>query len=174
MKKVIKSLIIAILYSSAAVGMHANASLLQINMSFDNDASSWGVYTHLNGGGYVATDAANARSGTKSGFVYSLIGWSGIGRNVVMPAWNIRNYYQCAAGIYSKGLASYFEVIDTATWTYLRPIAHNSGSSSYKKILSGSWTPPRSNVYLRYVANADLAGSFTYAYIDDAAIQCLY
>lgn len=91
---------------------------------------------------------------------------------MVISAWNIRNYSQCAAGIYSKGLASYFEVIDTST--YLRPLSHNAGSTSYKQVFSGTWTPPRPDVYLRYVANAGSTGSFTYAYVDDAVMQCLY
>lgn len=74
MKKLVKSLIVSVLCGSAFVGIQANASLRQITMSFDNDAASWGVYTHLNGDGYVSTDASNARSGTKSGFVYSFSG----------------------------------------------------------------------------------------------------
>src|SRR5690606_11257324 len=114
---------------------------------------------------YVSSDKNQARSGTKSGFVYSFSGWTGIGQNVVVPAFYTRNYSECAAGIYAKGLKSYFEVIDTKTWTYLRPLAHKSDSTSYKKILSGV-SKAKEQVYLRYVANAGTVGSFTYSYVD--------
>lgn len=152
----------------------AHADLWQKNMSFDNDESAWNVQTYQTGGGYISNNSANARSGSKSGFVYSISGWSGVGRNITLRNYSGRNYTLCAGGIYSKGLASYFEVIDTSTWTYLRPLAHTSGSTSYARLLSGTWNPPRSNVYFRYVANAGQAGGFTYSYVDDAIIQCLY
>lgn len=172
--KAIKSLISGLVVSSA-IGFAANAhaSLWQLSAGIEGDTSAWSVATYGSGGGYVDTNAANARTGSKSGFVFSTTQWSGIGRNVVVPSYNIRNYTNCAAGIYSKGLASYFEVIDTATWTYLRPLAHNTGSTSYKQLISGAWVA-RPQVYLRYVANAGLVGSFTYAYVDDAVVQCLY
>jgi hypothetical protein len=160
--------------SSAVVfATNAHASLMQLSAGLEGDTSAWRVETYGSGGGYVDTNAANARTGTKSGFVYSTTSWSGIGRNIVVPSYNVRNYTNCAAGIYSKGLASYFEVIDTATWTYLRPLAHNTGSTSYKQLISGSWAA-RPQVYFRYVAAASAVGSFTYAYVDDAVLQCLY
>ncbi len=172
--KSIKSLISGLVVSSAVgFAASAHASLMQFSAGLEGDTSAWGVYTYLSGGGYVDTNSVNARTGSKSGFVYSTTGWSGIGRNIVVPSYNVRNYTTCAAGIYSKGLASYFEVIDTATWTYLRPLAHNSGSTSYKQILSGTWNA-RPQVYFRYVAAASAVGSFTYAYADDAVLQCLY
>ena len=172
--KSIKSLISGLVVSLAVgVSVNSHASLMQLDVGLEGDTSLWRVETYLSGGGYVDTNATNARTGSKSGFVYSTTGWSGIGRNIVVPSYNVRNYTNCAAGIYSKGLASYFEVIDTATWTYLRPLAHNSGSTSYKQLASGSWAA-RSQVYFRYVAAASAVGSFTYAYADDAVLQCLY
>lgn len=168
-----KKLLATALFSSVIYASGASASIWQKNMTFDNDASSWGVYTHLDGGGYVSSSSSNARSGTKSGLVYSITGWSGIGRNITVSAFSSRNYSQCAGGIYAKGGKSYFEVIDTATWTYLRPLAHTSGSSSYKKLTSGTWAPKK-EVYFRYVANAGTAGGFTYSYVDDAVMQCAY
>ena len=151
----------------------ASASLWQsANMGFENDRSHWGVYAAGSGGG---TNNSNvARTGSKGGFLYAFTKWTGLGRNVVIPAFTIRNYYSCAARIYAKGGRSYFEVIDTSTWTYLRPLAHVKASTSYRNTLSGSWRPPRKDVYLRHVANAGLIGEFTHAYIDDALMQCLY
>ena len=168
--KVKQKILSCLLVCGSAYAATASAGVWQKNMSFDNDASSWGGQVSQSGSAYVNTSPSFARSGSKYGYMYAFSGWAGIGRSITIPSGSVGK--NCVAAIYTNGDASYLEVIDQATWTYLRPLAHSSGSSTYKQVNAGVWVAPRRNVYLRHVVPKSGSGSYSLARVDDSVMQC--
>jgi hypothetical protein len=131
-----------------------------------------------------------AHSGTGSWDLnLSVVGaWTGLGRTVQIP--QLAALHSCSAAIYLRSHSSsnttlggwttsegQLEVIDPATWTYLKVTRYTIGSNpvTWYWITGASWSAyAGQQVYVRLVTDSVSVNEHQIVVADDLTVQCSY
>ena len=156
----------------------AHADYWALSDGFElNPTTTWTLETYGQSAGGFELNAGTARSGRNNAWLRATTSFSAYGRNVrITPA---RYRPDCSASVYIQspgGAALNFEIIDPATWNYIRltSVTPASTGSGWTLVSSGVWHPGvegGENVVVRVALLGD-GYSNDWIRIDDLQVSC--